>query len=624
MRGKSVFVVLCIVVFNFVLQVAVANEPALSEESNEIADPPTEKENGKLKENGGKKDDNEKEAKMDDEEVDVEGRIVAGVEEGWAEGRVEEAQLVKSAKRLNYKIQIARDGAISCQEEKDDEEDNHILVYLPRAEGVIQAPASDLLKGLREADADILLPKGSINALVGWSQVVGRAARAEGVSDLVELVEILRRDPALRSKYRTRFDSEDHVFHVLNDLSHVNNHGLEVAEVEEEGRRSRYEFRVNGHAPSVVLAEPASSVLLALADYLVGSHVPGVGCVDCITADEPELLLNVSRVALVGVFVTRPQPFLEDALSSLLETGLHPDKTVVVIYNTIEDYTPKVNRFAQRLREEQRIKNVTILQVAGKKPGVGVVKNMLLEECLRIDCGWFIHVDAAVFLNPMIIGLLISLGHPVLAPALSIQSRIPASFWRELDLDLQPAYSWDHAHILKGHGGARGYWHASCVRGVYSVRHDILERVKNPYTHALSSSADQDPDLAFCSALREAGVPMVVQTAFQEQGALLNTSGHEVGTRDLTTFSSNPLLWNLLYMHPTYNSIMAGDFSLVSRPCYEVYVLPTFTQRFATELVQLANSVNQWSTATTKQGHEEGAGCRGSAYGRPVVLAAGS
>ncbi|XP_042857853.1 multifunctional procollagen lysine hydroxylase and glycosyltransferase LH3-like, partial [Penaeus japonicus] len=189
--------------------------------------------------------------------------------------------------------------------------------------------------------------------------------------------------------------------------------------------------------------------------------------------------------------------------------------------------------------------------------------------------------------------------------SLSIQSRIPASFWRELDLDLQPAYSWDHAHILKGHGGARGYWHASCVRGVYSVRHDILERVKNPYTHALSSSADQDPDLAFCSALREAGVPMVVQTAFQEQGALLNTSGHEVGTRDLTTFSSNPLLWNLLYMHPTYNSIMAGDFSLVSRPCYEVYVLPTFSQRFATELVQLANSVNQWSTATTKDMRKE-------------------
>lgn len=120
-----------------------------------------------------------------------------------------------------------------------------------------------------------------------------QAARAEGVSDFAELVEILRRDPELRSKYRSRFDSEGRVFHVLNDLSHVNNHGLEVTEVE-EGDRSRHEFRVSGHAPSVVLATPTSergrSVLLAVSDYLVGSHEPGVGCVDCITSDG-ELLL---------------------------------------------------------------------------------------------------------------------------------------------------------------------------------------------------------------------------------------------------------------------------------------------------------------------------------------------
>ncbi|XP_063594820.1 multifunctional procollagen lysine hydroxylase and glycosyltransferase LH3-like [Penaeus indicus] len=608
-RKIMINVVLCLLLCDFGLQLVMAEEPKLSEESNEIADTPLDNENGNPKENGvqEEKPKSDKDKKNEeDEEIDVEGRIVVGVQEGWADGRVEEAQLVKSANRFNYKIQIARDGAISCKEEgqDNDNEDDYILIYLPRAEGVVQAPASDLLKGLKAAGASILLPEGSINALVGWGQVVRQAARAEGVSDFGELVEILRRDPDLRSKYRSRFDSEGRVFHVLNDLSHVNNHGLEVVEVK-EGDMSRYEFRVSGHAPSVILATPTSergrSVLLAVSDYLVGSHEPGVGCVDCITSDDPELFLNVSRVTLVGVFVTRPQPFLEDALASLLATGLHPNKTVVLVYNTIEEYTPKVNRFSQRLREEQGILNVTVMQVSGKEPGVGVVKNMMLEECLRIKCGWFLHVDAAVFLNPMVLGLQTSLGHPVLAPALSIQSRIPASFWRELDPDLRPAYSWDHAQILKGQGSARGYWHASCIRGVYSVRHDVLERVRSPYTHAFPLATEEDPDLAFCSALREAGVPMVVQTAFQEQGALLNTSGHDIGTRDITTFSSNPLLWHLFYVHPDYNKIMGGEFSFVDRPCYEVYVFPTFSQRFAAELVQIANSVNQWSTGTTKQ-----------------------
>lgn len=58
---------------------------------------------------------------------------------------------------------------------------------------------------------------------------------------------------------------------------------------------------------------------------------------------------------------------------------------------------------------------------------------------------------------------------------------------------------------------------------------------------------------------------MVVQTAFQEQGALLNTTGHEIGTRDITTFSSNPLLWHLFYVHPDYNKIMGGEFGFVDR-----------------------------------------------------------
>lgn len=601
-------VLLCLLLCIFGLQLAVAEESGLSEESNEIADTPLDIENGNPKENGvqEEKPKSDKDKKNEeDEEVDVEGRIVVGVQEGWADGRVEEAQLVRSANKFNYKIQIARDGAIPCKAEGEETEDegDYILIYLPRAEGVVQAPASDLLKGLRAAEASILLPEGNINALVGWGQAVKEAARAEGVSDFGELVEILRRDPEVQNRYRSRFDSAGRVFHVLNDLSHVKNHGLEVKEVE-EGDRPRYEFTVNGHAPSVVLATPTSergrSVLLAVSDYLVGTHEPGVGCVDCVTSDNPELYLNVTRVALVGVFVTRPQPFLEDALTSLLATGLHPNKTVVLVYNTIEEYVPKVNKFAQRLREEQGIMNVTLMQVSGREPGVGVVKNMMLDECLRIQCGWFIHADAAVFLNPMVLGLQVSLGHPVLAPALSVQGRIPASFWRELDPELRPAYSWDHAHILKGQGGARGYWHASCIRGVYSIRHDVLERVRNPYTHALPVDAEGDSDLAFCSALREAGVPMVVQTAFQEQGALVNASGHDIGTRDITTFSSNPLLWHLFYVHPDYNKIMGGEFSLVDRPCYEVYVFPTFSQRFAAELVQIANTVNQWSTGTTK------------------------
>lgn len=119
------------------------------------------------------------------------------------------------------------------------------------------------------------------------------------------------------------------------------------------------------------------------------------------------------------------------------------------------------------------------------------------------------------------------------------------------------------AHHVVSHD--RGYWHASCVRGVYAIRHDILARLTTPYSPAHPAPQPQPDatDRAFCSALREAGVPMVVTTAIPNLGVMLNTTHHGPRTPDLTSCVSNPILWNLLYLTPTWTDIMSGQFSKV-------------------------------------------------------------
>nr|XP_053626217.1 multifunctional procollagen lysine hydroxylase and glycosyltransferase LH3-like [Cherax quadricarinatus] len=447
-----------------------------------------------------------------------------------------------------------------CEGESE-HDDDHLIVYLPRSEGVVQREAGWLAGALRDAGASIIIPQHpAINALVGWSQAVREALKDVGVQSLSQLAEELRRKTQLRRQHHVQLDSR--VFHVLDDESSVGSKGLHL-----DVREGKYQLRAARHVPCLLLAAPTSpharALLLALSDYLTQQHLPGRGCLHCPALGE-RIYLKDTETVVVGVWVRHAHPFLNATLHALLAHGIHPQHVHFYIHNQVEEYGEIVEGFMAGLRP--KVKQVTLFQPRDVT-SEGQVRNLLLEECLRLGCKWYLHVDSTAYLNPNIPAVLLSLEHPVLAPALRAKNGEEATFWRELESESsRPGYSWDHTHLMNDQLDARGFWHASCIRWVYAVRRDVLERLVSPYTYDSPKTHSQpDPDLAFCSALREAGVPMVVTTVVPNTGAVINSTNHNVNTPDLLTYVSNPLLWNLMYVNPSWTDIMKGNFSKITR-----------------------------------------------------------
>lgn len=541
----------------------------------------------------------------DDVAVGSVGRMIVGTEEGWKKGRVEEQQLVASAKHNNYDIQIHSNAEVPCKREDETSEDD-ILVFLPRAEGIVAAPSEILKKALQETDADILLPSANINAMVGKSRAVYAAAKALGVTSLSALAQQLHASPELSSKHNVKINVGS-VFHILDDFSSIGNQGLEMVENEDQ-----YELQFNGQAPCIILALPESAharaLLLAISDYLVGTHRPKQGCVSCLSIDE-QFTLNMTHHVMVAIFITKPQPFLEETLTQVLGHGLESRNTHFFIYNQVEKYKSNVDMFAKHLRKKGDVRNITLLQASGTSMDVGNVKNMAMRECLRLGCKWYINLDSYTFVNPQVIGVLMSLGHPVVAPTFRVQTSMQGSFWREIDsVSSSPAYSWDHANILDNESAMRGYWHASCLRGCYAVRHDVLARLTEPYTHSHkvpSTHPHPDPDLAFCSALREEGIPMIATSAFPNSGIFLNISHYIMTDNNIGEYISNSVMWRLAYIHQDLQSVLNGNVTHVKRPCHEVYEFPVFNPIFGFDLIQIAKQVNKWSPGLKEDPRKE-------------------
>ncbi|CAL4086074.1 unnamed protein product, partial [Meganyctiphanes norvegica] len=184
------------------------------------------------------------------------------------------------------------------------------------------------------------------------------------------------------------------------------------------------------------------------------------------------------------------------------------------------------------------------------------------DECKRIGCTKFIHIDSKVFMNPGKIETLAKLDLPVFAPVLKMQMSITSNFNREINSQNGlSGFSWDHLHIVQHESEnlLEGYWHAACVHDFYSLRRDIIDQVSSPYT----SQGSNNSDASFCHTLREAGVPMLVSNTVKEVGMLVNATGHNINDSNISAFESNPVIWHGFFSDPEFHDLMAGDTSVV-------------------------------------------------------------
>ncbi|XP_068202066.1 procollagen-lysine,2-oxoglutarate 5-dioxygenase 1-like isoform X2 [Palaemon carinicauda] len=541
-----------------------------------------------------------------DANVKVNVKVIVGTEDGWRKGRVEEQQLLTSAKRHGLEVQIQDAAEVPCETKSDFGKDG-IIVFFPRAEGIVASPPEMIREKLKVTGVEIILPQGNVNGLIGWSRSVIKVAKALGVTSLASLSQQLYRSSKLRSQHNVQIDAVGSLTYTLDDSSNIGSE-LQVAAVD-----GSYEFVVKENVPCILFASPESAhgraLLLAVSDYLVGTHKPEIGCISCKTSDD-KIQLNASHTVMVGVFITRPQPFLEEALSSIVRNGLPAKHTHFFVYNQVEEYKKRVNIFIESLEAFGNYMNITYLEASGMSPDISSIKNMALKECLRIKCKWYVNIEAYAFINPDVIPILLSMGHPVIAPTLRVQKWMPASFWREIDAAaLIPSYSWDHNKILNETKDIRGYWHSSCIHGIYAIRHDILERLSDPYTPSQNSpktlSFINSADMALCAALRNDGFPMIATNAFPSSGILLNLTNYKMKENNLDQYASNPIIWMVAYGHKELLNILSGNVSSVKRPCHEVYEIPAFNELFAFDMMNLAKKINKWSPALKRDPRKE-------------------
>ncbi|KAK3861172.1 hypothetical protein Pcinc_032829 [Petrolisthes cinctipes] len=318
-----------------------------------------------------------------------------------------------------------------------------------------------------------------------------------------------------------------------------------------------------------------------------------------------------------GVFVRGPQPFLQEVLIALLQSGLDPHQTHFYIHNQVSEYDLLLREWMDLLREDR----FTVTQMEAVRSQAHV-RNHLLSECERLECKWYVNFDTSAFINPGVLPrLLLHSRHPVITPAIRIQDGMESTFLRDLDPHTGlSASSWDHLPLLDGHlTTARVEWHASCVKKIYAVHRKVFGLLSLHYsppaspslTHLSSqelqdTSVPSDPgftetdvDESFCQALRLSGVPMMVLME-PNLGGLVNTSGHTPTTPDLVSLASNPLIWKVKYLQPDWHQILRGELFRINRPCPEVYQFPTFTAQFCEDLLSLANERDQWSPALKK------------------------
>uniref|UniRef100_A0A671NRZ6 Procollagen-lysine,2-oxoglutarate 5-dioxygenase 1 n=1 Tax=Sinocyclocheilus anshuiensis TaxID=1608454 RepID=A0A671NRZ6_9TELE len=209
----------------------------------------------------------------------------------------------------------------------------------------------------------------------------------------------------------------------------------------------------------------------------------------------------------------------------------------------------------------------------------------------NIDCEYFFSVDVDVVLkNEDTLRILIELNKPFIAPMMTKPGLLWTNFWGALSADGYYARSEDYVDIVQGH--RVGLWNVPYVSHIFLMKADVLRTdLKDP---DLFESATLDPDMAFCSKVRNKGVFMFV-TNVHTYGRVLSTENYQTNHlhNDLWQVFENPVEWEERYIHENYSKVLKDGF--IETPCPDVYWFPVFTDVACKHLIEEMEHFGQWS-----------------------------
>ncbi|KTG01206.1 hypothetical protein cypCar_00028041 [Cyprinus carpio] len=288
-------------------------------------------------------------------------------------------------------------------------------------------------------------------------------------------------------------------------------------------------------------------------NYL-GNYIPNLwtfetGCTICNENLRPLSGLQESEypVVVIGIFIQQPTPFVTVFFERLLNLKYPKNRIQLFIYNQESHHEPHVRTFLEY--HESEYQGVKLI---GPEEDIDPVtsRNIGFEMCRdNIDCEYFFSIDVDVVLkNEDTLRILIELN--------------------------------------------KGLWNVPYVSHIFLIKADALRTdLKDP---DLFESATLDPDMAFCSKVRNKGVFMFV-TNMHTYGRVLSTENYQTNHlhNDLWQMFENPVEWEERYIHENYSKVLKDAF--IETPCPDVYWFPVFTDVACKHLIEEMEHFGQWS-----------------------------
>uniref|UniRef100_A0A4W4DYC0 Procollagen-lysine,2-oxoglutarate 5-dioxygenase 1 n=1 Tax=Electrophorus electricus TaxID=8005 RepID=A0A4W4DYC0_ELEEL len=389
-------------------------------------------------------------------------------------------------------------------------------------------------------------------------------------------------DPEKRKSINITLDSKCRMFQNL--------HGALVVLKFEDGR-VRARNVMYDTLPVIVHGNGPTKLQI---NYL-GNYIPKVwtfetGCTVCNEDLRPLSGLKSEYPPVVmGIFIQQPTPFVTVFFERLLQLRYPKSRLSLFIYNQEPHHDQHVRSFLEDHDAEYQA-----VKLIGPDDGVDPVtsRNMGFDMCRAdVDCEYFFSVDVEVVLkNEDTLKILIEHNKMFIAPMMNKPGRLWTNFWGALSADGYYARSEDYVDIVQGR--RVGIWNVPYVSLVYLVRADVLRSELKAAD--LFQSPTLDPDMAFCSKVRDQGVFMYV-TNMYNFGRVLNTENYQTKHlhNDLWQIFENPVDWEERYIHENYSKIMKDD--VVQNPCPDVYWFPIFTEVACRHLIEEMENYGQWS-----------------------------
>ncbi|XP_059089131.1 multifunctional procollagen lysine hydroxylase and glycosyltransferase LH3-like isoform X1 [Tigriopus californicus] len=394
-------------------------------------------------------------------------------------------------------------------------------------------------------------------------------------------------DPELREKYGMKLDHHSKIFQNLNGA--VGDVELQFKESIPFLHNNKYESTplvIHGNGPS-------KKILNSLGNYLALAWNQGDQCTSCWEDNlEFKALLEVPQVVL-GIFITRPTPFLEEFFTKIFAMDYPRNKIDLFIYNSAEYHIKHVEQFKQLLSTEKPEDQYHSIEVwtpeQNKKEWHA--REHGIQKCLDVKCDYFFSVDGDAHLdNVNVLKLLIEQNRKVIAPLLVRPFKAWSNFWGALTPEGFYARSTDYMDIVQN--SRRGLWNVPFISSCYLIQGALIE---NKYTRPTFINKLMDPDMAFCQSLREKDIFFYVSNRL-DWGHLINSDDFETTHmhNELWEIANNQLDWETRYLHPNYSQSLEED-AEVEQPCPDVFWFPIVTERFADELIEEMENYGDWS-----------------------------